>query len=135
MKQKIKFRVAVILIMLSFIIFYYLILPFLQTKFEILVLILFTALLTISCYLFGSFNKGRAISFKHLKKGEKVEILRNYHPAMYKLGDKRNISYYMIRRNLDNKIYLFYGPENYHYLPFNKFDFIWDGKKLKPGSA
>lgn len=132
MKKEYKFLLAVFLIFLGIIILYHYLITLFFNSYEFISFFIFIFLISISFFLLGSLNKGKALELSHLNKGEEIEILKNYHPANYKLGDKRNISYYIIKRGTDKKIYLFTGPENYHHLPYNKFIFIWNGKKLIP---
>ncbi len=132
MKKEYRFLLASLFFFLAFLSYYYQIHSIFISTSEFLFFFSFAVLIALASFLLGSLNKGKAISLNQLSKGEKIEILKNYHPANYKLGDKRNKSYYIIKRGTDNKIYLFSGPENYQHLPYKRFNFIWDGKKLQP---
>ncbi len=127
MKKENKFLLSVFVIILAFLVFW-------RFSFEAQnsFLALFSFLLLLAGYLLGSLNKGKALPLSCLNKGEKVKILANFHPADFKLGDKRNLSYYILKRGVDNKFYFFKGQENYHHLPYKNFDFFWNGKKLIP---
>ncbi|GEM_PF-2734009 len=132
MKKEYKFLLAVLFLFLAGLIYWHYISDFYFSKTETIISIFFLVLVIIASLLLGSLNKGKALSLNLLNKGEKIRILANCHPANFKLGDKRNVSYYMIKRGCDDGIYLFKGQENYQHLPYQNFDFVWNGQKLVP---
>ncbi len=127
MKKEYKFLLSVFLLIIAFLIF-----SQLSFKVQSFFFALFSFLLILAGYFLGSLKRGKALPLSCLNKGEKVKILTISHPANYQLGDKRNISYYILKRGVDGKIYLFVSEENYHHLPYRNFNFIWNGKKLVP---
>jgi len=132
MKKEYKFLLALLFLFLAGLIYWHYIADLYFSRTETIISIFFLVLVIIASLLIGSLSKGKALSLNLLNKGEKIRILANCHPANFKLGDKRNLSYYIIKRGSDNGIYLFKGQENYQHLPYKNFDFFWNGEKLIP---